>query len=181
MNAIRHSLLLLLVLLSACSPERRMQNKKLRAEEKANRMIARAVQQAPWLMDRARVQDTVTLFVLDTIPGQIVERTVTVVEHDTVFVDSGRVHVRLVSDADGRLRVHARCDTVFVHDTLSVTVDVPCPPHVRFSATPPCPDDTWSVPWWLVAILVVLSIALLWHVARQVLRGLTFTDPNNGS
>lgn len=183
MNASRRNswILLAVLALCSCSPTRMHLKKRLRAEAKAERLIAKAVTIAPWILDTSTVEDTISVILIDTMPGHAVERTVTVVEHDTVYIDSGRAHVRIIGQSGGRMFVRAQCDTVFVEKSVEVPVRVPCPPHVVLNPEPPCPDDGWGLPWWVIAIMVALMIAILWHIARQVLAGQASIDPNDES
>lgn len=133
--------LVLLLLVVACSPSKRLER---------------------LLNKHPELRDTVTVTVHDTVvvPGDTVFRPVLLRRTDTVVVENERQSVRIVRVPTGspcdtavfRAEVLAtvKPDTVIVTHTVEVPRVVPCPPGERVA--------TW---WRTAAIVLFLLLALL--------------------
>ena len=136
-------ILVLLFCLPACA------SRHDRRCRKAAKRIERAVELCP------QIARTDTFTIHDTVTVQGVQRVDTFVTtlHDTVRIDTGRLHVRIVRRVD-TLLVDARCDpdTVFVRYDVEVP-GIDCPPVGGVA-------DWWRTVALVLAVLVVLSIVL---------------------
>lgn len=153
------ALLTLAVLLAGCDPQKRMQRK-------AERLVARAVMLDPSILRMQQYRDTVVVHDTLVVPGYRVEDTLVLTEHDTVYLDSGRLHVRVVRLPGEKVYVRGECDPDTVYKVLEVEVKGDCPPAVEVA---PCPPR-WVMPWWVIMIMAALFIALIWRIVQSNLK-----------
>jgi hypothetical protein len=145
----RSALLLLVVLLTSCSAEQRLQ-----------RLLARHPELTR--VDTLVVHDTIVL------PGDTLIRTIPLRTFDTIRVENERQVIEVV-----RIRTGSPCDTaeiklhlmgVIKPDTVYREVQVPIDRIV------PCPDEMVSEWWRTVAVtlfLVLLSLIMLYSYTER--------------
>lgn len=142
MRPVTYLLAVMTVALVACSPQQK---------------LARLLTLHPELAVNDTIRDTIRI----TVPGETVMRTVEMRSVDTVYLDSGRVHVQLIRVPTGSpcdtavmmARLQARCDTVYIEHPYEKIVEklVPCPPAGVRS-------------WWRVVAIVLglVCLILIW-------------------
>lgn len=135
---------LMAVTVLACSPQKKLQ---------------RLLKKHPELAVNDTIRDTVTVTRTDTIPGDTAWKLLPVHVFDTVRIDTGRLHVRVVRLPGDTLFIAGACDTVFKTDTLRV------PFQVVTEKLVPCPPN-W-IPWWVYALCGACLLIALFSLIKR--------------
>ncbi len=125
-----------------CSPEKRLQ-----------RLLA--------LHPELNRTDTVTVHDTLYAKADTVYRRQFLPIHDTVRIDTGRLHIRLIRTAADTFIINGRCDTVFItHETkVEVPRVVPCPPGYGGVKS-----------YWRVVALVLFAVLALYYIANNAMK-----------
>lgn len=135
-------LFIIAILLVACSPQKRLQR----------------------LLDKhPEFTRTDTITVTDTliVKGDTAWRLLPFHVHDTIRIDTGRLHVRVVRLPGDTVRINASCDTDTVIREIRVPVDriVPCPQGYKGKVAG----------WWRVSAVILFVLLLIGYLLRKVL------------
>lgn len=143
-------LLLFTFALLACSPQKRLQ---------------RLLEKHPELAVNDTLRDTIRV----VIPGERIDSTVTLTVHDTLFLDTGRLHVRII-----RIPTGSPCDTVAIAAQVIAACDTireKVPYEVIVEKLVPCPPDEGKVAsWWRIAALAFGALLLILLLVKKVQR-----------
>lgn len=150
----RRALFLLLVLLIAgCNPQ------KL-----AMKRWQRDLQRWPEMGQADTIRDTIRVFV----DREVYDTAIVVYVHDTIRLDSGRVHIKVV-----RMGTGGPCDTVRVPLYIQAACDsaVKLVPYEKVvQKLVPCPEGWRGVASWWRVVALVLAAVLLVMIVVQVRR-----------
>jgi hypothetical protein len=125
-----------------------------RREARELRRCDRYVKKHPTCFQADTIHDTVLVI----IPGDTIETAVVLTLGDTVYLDTGRLHLRIIrvptgspcDTSDLRASILAKCDSAVKY----VPVATVCPPR------PKCPEP--GVPdWWRTVALVLAGVVAL--------------------
>lgn len=140
-----------LLLLAACNPEKRL-------HRKAERRIAQAIALDPRVLLGSQFTDTVLVHDTLVVPGYWVADTLVLTAYDTVYMDTGRLHVEVVRVPGERVFVRGACAPDTVYKAVPVEVKGECPPQVELVQGEPCDD---GLPWWVELMLCIIIAGLI--------------------